>query len=126
MYLELEIKGEIYKFKFGVGFMRAINKTLKMPIDGVKGAEQEVGLRYAIAGLLDGDIATLINVLSLGNRDFEPRITIPEIEAYIEDEETDIDELFAKVIDFFRNANVTKRLTRELEGLVKTQTQNQM
>lgn len=125
MYFELEINETMYQFKFGVGFMREMNKRVKQPVDGLKGVEQEVGTKYAVASIIDGDIPTLIDVLFIANKGFEPRIKVSEIEAYIEDEKTDLDELFIKVIDFFKSANVTSRMTRGLLEMVDQEVQMQ-
>ena len=40
---ELTIDGEVYEFKFGVGFVREINKNTVIQTQGLPGAIQEVG-----------------------------------------------------------------------------------
>ena len=123
MYFELEMNETMYKFKFGVGFMNEMNKKLKVPVEGVKGAEREVGMNYAIASVIDGDIPALIDVLFVANKGFEPRLKMSVLEAYIEDERTDLDELFIKVIDFFKSANVSKRATIQLLAVADQEAQ---
>lgn len=108
---ELTINDTVYQFNFGVGFLREIDPTVTKAIDGVKGKVENMGLRFAVAGIIDGDIVTLIDVLLRGNKGFEPRLTQKEIERYIDDENTDIDALFEDVLGFLKKANVTKKTT---------------
>lgn len=111
---ELTIKEKVYQFNFGMGFIREIDPTVTKEIEGVKGKVQNLGLQYAIAGVIDGDVVTLADVLFRANKGFEPRVTQKEIEGYIEDENTDLDALFADVLDFFKRANVTKKTAQSL------------
>ena len=48
--MELTINGQVYQFNFGMGFMREMNKKVSMPVDGVKDAKKNIGLRYAVKG----------------------------------------------------------------------------
>ena len=58
------------------------------------------------------------------NEGMEPRLTRKEIERYIEDENTDIEALFTEVLDFLKNANVSKKVYRDLmERLAKMKEQ---
>jgi hypothetical protein len=115
---ELTINKEIYQFNFGMGFLREIDPTVTKPIDdGVKGKVQNLGLRYAVAGIIDGDLDTLSDVLLRANKGNTPRLTQKEIDAHIEDENTDIERLFEDVLGFLKTANVTKQVT---ENLIET------
>lgn len=111
---ELTINGRVYQFNFGMGFLRDIDPTVTKAIDGVKGKVQNMGLQFAVGGIIDGDVATLADVLVRANKSFDPRLTLDEIESHIEKETTDIDELFAKVLDFLKRANVTRKVTLNL------------
>lgn len=109
--LYLNIGGKECGFRAGFGFMKEINKTEKAKENGV---EKEVGMQMAIAGIIDGDVSDLANVLYYTSRTEEVKPTRTEIEAFIENDETDIDELFKKVLDFLKNSNVTKKKTMQL------------
>ncbi len=111
--MELTINGTVYKFKADIGFMRKAEKRVTQLVQGTDQIKN-VGLTYLIAGIIDGDIEDLIDTLDLLNEGQEPRLTKSQIEAYIEDENTDIDDLFDKVLDFFGNANVSKRIVKNL------------
>ena len=115
---ELTIKDVVYQFKFGIGFVREINKRVTKEIEGTT-AKQELGLQYAIAGIIDEDAVALVDVLDLANKTEKPRVTRNQLEAYIEDEDTDIEEVFDTVIDFFGKANVTRPTYKELTEIEK-------
>ena len=106
---ELTINGQVYEFHFGMGFMREINKRLGAPYDGVPNEKRNVGLRYKIAGVIDGDVEDLVDVLEVANKGKTPRVTRELLDAYIDDEKTDIDKLFEDVMDFLKKTNATKK-----------------
>lgn len=111
---ELTINGKVYQFKFGMGFLRKLDPTVTKPIEDIKGKVQNLGVQYAVAGIMDGDVMTLADVLVRANEGFTPRVTLKEVEEYIESEETDIDALFADVLGFLKSANATKKITLTL------------
>ncbi|MDO4170311.1 MAG: tail assembly chaperone [Lachnospiraceae bacterium] len=111
---ELEINNEVYQLNFGMGFLREVDKKISTSVDGLPGVKKNIGLNYKIASLIDGDIEVLEEVLDTANKGQKPRLTKQILDDYIEDEDTDIDELFERVLDFLKSANVTKRATREL------------
>lgn len=108
---ELNINGVSYQFNFGIGFVRDINKTVQKPVDGIQGMKEDMGLAFNVGQVLAGDALALIDVLELANKGKDPRITTAVLEEYIDDPNTDIDKLFADVIDFFTTANATKKTT---------------
>ena len=118
---ELTINDKTYQFNFGMGFLREIDPTVTKPIDGIKGKVQNLGLQYAVAGIIDKDVMTLADVLVRANKGFQPRLTLNEIEAYIEDESTDIDGLFDDLLVFLKSANVTKNTTQTMIEAVEAE-----
>lgn len=118
---EITIDGVVYEFKFGMGFIREINKTMSAPIDGVPGEKQNVGLRYKIGCLFDGDVEALVEVLDAANKTQKPRVTRAALDAYIEDPETDIEKLFEDVIDFLSQSNATKKVAADIQKMVDEQ-----
>lgn len=118
-YLEIEINDVVYQFKFGMGFMREVNKLVSKPVDGIPGVKQNIGLQYTLAQIIDGDIEALIEALIVANKGCEPRITRTKLDEYVEDESTDVEELFNKVKDFLRTANVTKKTMNSLLNTMK-------
>ena len=106
--MELTINGKVYQFKASIAFMRLANNLVEEKVDNTNSA-QKVGLRYLIAGLIDGDVEQLINALDFMNTGFDQRLTRKEIEDFIEDENVDVDSIFEMVLDFLSKANVSKR-----------------
>ena len=116
---ELTINGVVYNFNFGMGFMREINKKVAKPVDGLPDVKKNMGLQYAVAGLLDGDVEDLVDVLDTANKGQSPRITKNALDSYIDDPDTDIDELFGSVIDFLKRVNATRKVMIQMEELVE-------
>ena len=126
---ELVINGQTYEFKFGIGFLRDMNKMIAVPVKKIPGMKKDVGFNYYAAEMLGGDVEALVMILNTANKGKNPRITPAALEAYVEDPDTDIDELFDKVKDFLLGANVTKKATRFLveqveKELTEAETQN--
>lgn len=111
---ELTIDEKVYQFNFGMGFLREINKRVNVPVDGLPGVKENVGLRYAVGMLLVNDLETLVDVLDTANKGFNPRVTREKLDSYIDNAETDIDALFKDVLDFLENANATRRTVTDL------------
>ena len=118
---ELTIKDKVYSFNFGMGFLREINKLIATPVDGVKNVEKNIGLRYYIAGIIDYDLEALCIVIETANKGFNPRLSKQDLDAYIDDENTDIDELFNTVMDFLKQANATKKTVADLLEAMEAQ-----
>jgi hypothetical protein len=118
---ELTIKDKVYGFNFGMGFMREVNKTVSTPVDGLPDVKKNIGLQYMIAGLIDGDLEALVDILLAANKGQNVRLTRDALDAYIDDENTDIDALFAEVLDFLRNANATKKTVATLLKVLEEQ-----
>lgn len=111
---ELTINDVVYQFNFGMGFMREVNKKVCTPVDGLKDVKKNIGLQYLVASILDSDVEALVEILAAANKGQNPRVTNALLDAYIDDENTDIDKLFEEVIDFLSNANATKKVTEAL------------
>ena len=118
---ELTINDKVYQFNFGLGFRRELDPTITRKIDGVNGKVEHLGMQFAIAGVMDGDLEDIVNVLDIANKGFEPRITRKELEAYVESEDTDIDTLCEKLLDFLKRANVTKKTVARLQEMAEEQ-----
>lgn len=115
---ELTINEKIYSFKFGIGFVREIDKTKKEKAEN--GAEVNVGLNYAVAALIDEDPLQLVDILYIANKteDKKTRVTKEQLEEYIEEVE-DLEGLFKEVLDFFEKSNATKKKTAAVLALVE-------
>ena len=67
-----------------------------------------------VAGIIDGDLEALSEVLLVANQGQNPRVTSKLIDEYIDSEDTDIDNLFDQVLDFLKSANATKKTVATL------------
>lgn len=122
---ELTINGVVYGFNFGMGFMREINKRIGTDVDGLKGVKKNIGLQYTVASIIDGDIEALVDALEVANKGQTPRVTRDLLDSYIDSEDTDVDELFAQVMDFLKKANATKKtVTMLLEAIEQEKAKN--
>lgn len=117
---ELTINGVVYQFKFGIGFVREINKRVVKNVEGTN-AKQELGLQYAVAGLIDEDPVALVDVLELANRGERPRITKDVLDNYMDDESTDIGALCRDVLDFLGKSNASKKTTEAVMQMVEAE-----
>ena len=111
--MELTINGERYQFEFNFGFLKRINKKVKMPVENTK-MEKNAGLSFAVASLMDGDVEELVEVLDIANEGQNPRVTPMLIEQMIDDPSTDIDKLFEDVLDFLGRSNSCKKTVETL------------
>ena len=109
-----EINGKIYEFKFGIGFVRDIDKT--QMTKGDDGNQQKIGLVYAIAGLMDGDFEKLIDCLMLGNKYAAgERLERKTIEEWLESDGVDLEQECRDLLDFFETSNFTRRKMSDLK-----------
>lgn len=115
--IELTINGEVYKLVAGFGFLREINSKAKVLLDDIK-QEKKVGMTLYFANLIEGDVEALADVIDMLNKGQTPRLKRADIEGYIADDDTDIDELFKTVIDFLSQANVSKKVMMTVKGTV--------
>ena len=118
MKFELIMNGQPYAFVFGMGFLKTINAkaTTKVPNSNYS---INTGLKFIMAQVMDRDIEALADVLMIANAGMNPRLKQKELYEFLEDEGTDIDEVFDTVIDFFGKANVTKPMYKELTATEK-------
>ena len=124
--MELTINGNVYQFSFNIGFLRNINKTITVDVDDMDGVKRNVGLRYSVGLLLDGDLETLVDVLELANKGQSTRLTKKAIEDYIDNADTDVDEVFDGVIEGLKQANATKKATlATIKAIVKVQAEQE-
>lgn len=120
---DLTINKKECQLNFGFGFIRDIDPTITRRIDGVTGKVEQLGLQYAVAGIIDGNVEDLVNVLYLGNKhaDDSEKISRKDIEKYLENPETDVAEIFEKVLDFLSKANCTKKTVENLQKAIEAE-----
>lgn len=102
---ELVINGKTYEFNFGMGFIRQIDPKHVQKQNGVT---QNIGLIVEMAKILDGDIVALYECLRMANKGLTPRLEQADFDKWIEDESTDVEEVFMTIESFFANSNCCK------------------
>lgn len=114
--MEIEVNGEIYQLVAGFGFLHEVNKKVTVDVPNT-GKKKEVGLKFMVASIIDGDIDALADCIFYMNVGQTPRLKKADVEKYLEDVD-DIDKVFEDVINFLSQANVCKK---EVKPLVSTQ-----
>ncbi len=115
--MNITIKENDYEVKFGIGFIRELDKKYFVQNQiGKFGA----GLETKIPMLLTNDVITLSEFLYLGTCTDKKRPTQQEIDAYV-DETEDIEALFAEVVEELKKQNATKLKMKEFEEALKEQ-----
>ena len=112
--MELTIDGQVYEFNFGMGFLKDVNGQKKQPVPGAPGITKNVGLSFAVASILDDDVEELVDLLYIANKGRSPRVTKDLLCKYIDQEDTNIDDLFEETRRFLSESNATGRITRKL------------
>ena len=114
--MEIETNGEIYQLVAGFGFLHEVNKKVTVDVPNM-GKKKEVGLKFMVASIIDGDIDALADCIFYMNVGQTPRLKKADVEKYLEDVD-DIDKVFEDVINFLSQANAGKK---EVRPLVSTQ-----
>ena len=115
--MELEINNVVYRFRFGMGFLRDIEKEQKEVVK--MGVSQEVGLIYTVADMMDGSIVAMHKILTIANKTEMPRISQKTLDAYLEDESTDLEALKDTILDFLSNSNVCKSKIAQMRATLQ-------
>lgn len=115
---EIKINDTYYPIKFGMKFIKEVNKRESVPIEGMPSVKQNVGVRWMIAEIMDGSTEALADALLTGNKTEDPKLNTQIIEDFIDNPETDIDDVFDQVLGFFESSNCTKRLYREIKDSI--------
>ncbi|WP_407385233.1 tail assembly chaperone [Holdemanella porci] len=110
--MEIEANGEIYQLVAGFGFLHEVNKRVTVDVPNTKN-KKEVGLKFMVASIMDGDIDALVDCIFCMNIGQTPRLKKTDIERYLEDVE-DIDKVFEDVINFLSHANVCRKEVMQL------------
>lgn len=122
---ELTMENQVVPFNFGMGFLREMNKKVAVPVDGLRGVAKGVGYRYYLANMLEGDVESLVEILDTANKGCDPRVSKDAIDKFVDDEGTNIDDVFEKVLDFLKTANATRKVTLEVVEAVEKEKKKQ-
>lgn len=114
---EIIIGNTSYPLNFGMGFIKEMNKRESIPVDGMPGVKQAVGLQWALAKVTDGDLEALQDVIFCANKNCNPRLNYNTLDEFFEDESTDIEGVKENILNFCRSANCTKQTMVKVDEL---------
>lgn len=107
--MQLTINDKDYTFKFGLRFVRELDKTITKEENGV---EFGVGTSVNMAQLmLDRDLTVLSDILLIANQTETPRVKAVDLDTFIEEHE-DVEGLLNEVIAELEASNATASKTK--------------
>lgn len=122
---EIMMGGVTYPLRFGMQFLRTINKERQVPVENMPGEKESMGLTYTVGMLMQGSLETLEHVIYVANKTENPRMANAGIiDEYIENECEDIEALFDQVMDFLLTANATKVAVKKAKEIFEAATQS--
>lgn len=116
--MELKINGKDKELKFGMKFLRSLDKLHSMNQYGI---EFGVGLQTVLPNFLSGNPVALSEIISAATNS-----TQDEADKAIEDyaEENDLDKLFDEVLENLKTASLTKKITGTMLENLNTLSEN--
>lgn len=109
--MELIINENVYNFRFGIGFVRYLDGKASVKQDGVTFG---IGLETLLPNLLSKNTVTLVDCLIAANRTEKITVTQDILDKYIDDDSTDIDQVFKDVIEELKKSNASKLKTAKI------------
>lgn len=122
--LELTIKEKTYSFRFGMGFMREIDKQSYTIVENTN-VKKNTGYQFAIADLYDKNPLGLVDILLVANKTEQPRVNRDLLDKYIDEECEDVAALCDEVLDFLKQGNATKKQTEDILEMIEREIQKQ-
>ena len=114
--MQLTINEKTYNVKFGVKFVRVLDKAYPIEQQGLKFG---MALSAKIPELYAKNIASLADIIYYGTVTESPRPSLNDVETYVEECE-DLEKLFDDVIQELSESNAGKSLMSEMnQGLKK-------
>ena len=109
--MQVTINGKNVRLNFGVGFVRELDRYFGL--SNQAGFNLGLGLTKAIPGLKSYDTSVLSEVIQCAS---EPRVSLADVDALIDDPKTDIEKLFDEVLRNLEKANAVKLAVKKLKG----------
>ena len=113
--MQLTINEKTYNVKFGVKFVRALDKDYPIEKQGLKFG---MALSAKIPELYAKNIASLADIIYYGTVTESPRPSLSDVETYVEECE-DLEKLFDDVIQELSESNAGKSLMSEMDQNLK-------
>ena len=114
--MQLVINGKTHNVKFGVKFVRSLDKAYPIERQGLKFG---MALSAKIPELYAKNIASLADIIYHGTVTESPRPSLVDVETFVEEHE-DLEQLFDYVLKELSESNAGKSLMSEMnQGLKK-------
>ena len=114
--MQLVINGKTHNVKFGVKFVRSLDKAYPIERQGLKFG---MALSAKIPELYAKNIASLADIIYHGTVTESPRPSLVDVETFVEEHE-DLEQLFYDVLKELSESNAGKSLMSEMnQGLKK-------
>lgn len=114
--MQLVINGKTHNVKFGVKFVRSLDKAYPIKQQGLKFG---MALSAKIPELYAKNIASLADIIYHGTVTESPRPSLVDVETFVEEHE-DLEKLFDDVLQELSESNAGKSLMSEMnQGLKK-------
>lgn len=113
--MQLTINEKTYNVKFGVKFVRELDKAYPIEQQGLKFG---MALSAKIPELYAKNIASLADIIYYGTVTESPRPSLNDVETYVEECE-DLEKLFDDVIQELSESNAGKSLMSEMDQNLK-------
>lgn len=115
--MQIKVNNKDVNLNFGVRFIRELDRKIGMTLD-IKGVEQNFGmaLTKAVPALRSYDVAVLADLLYCAAWDNRERPSQSDIDAYLDDTNTDIDKLFDDVQHELKSSNAARTATKNLKA----------
>lgn len=111
--MEITINGKQVTLNFGILFVKKLNDLYYQSEKGIKIG---FGLFTVLPNLMAQNVETLAEVIYFAAWNSKNKPTQNEVYAYLEDENTDIEQLFTDVMEALKTSNATKSVAGKLEG----------
>lgn len=114
--MKLNINNREVELHFGVRFVRELDKVAGMTANGVS---MGMGLSKTLPALEQGDPVALENALYAATYESVPRVTMNEIDAFLDNSKTDVAKLNNEVFKAVTESNVIKPTAKKLKITMK-------
>lgn len=115
--MQIKVNGKDVNLNFGVHFIRELDQKVGLTLT-VQGIKQNFGmaLTKVIPALQSYDVAVLADLLYCAAWDNQKRPSLSDIDAFLDDTNTDIDKLFDEVQRELKSSNAARTATKNLKA----------
>lgn len=115
--MQIKVNNKDVNLNFGVRFIRELDQKVGLTLT-IQGIKQNFGmaLTKVIPALQSYDVAVLADLLYCAAWDNQKRPSLSDIDAFLDDTNTDIDKLFDDVQKELKSSNAARTATKNLKA----------